>query len=202
MTDLKGKNIIITYSGGEEPFEISLNENVLQFTNMGLTTPKICDGKIVLEKGNDADIVLIVVIIIVVLVICCAAYIFIVMRRTREYKDEGNPTSNPAVATKAAGGGGGLFGGAFFGAPPSADAALATSPALRVCVAGEGEPPLELLLAAVACAASGEVLGVPVQQLREGDLVELDLSGRGVSVGGVRLLALLLPSCSKLVRLK
>ena len=76
---------------------------------MGLTTPKICDGKIVLEKGNDADIVLIVVIIIVVLVICCAAYIFIVMRRTREYKDEGNPTSNPAVATKAGGGGGGAL---------------------------------------------------------------------------------------------
>ena len=57
--------------------------------------------------------------------------------------------------------------------------------------------------AAVACAAaSGEVLRIPVQQLREGDLVELDLSGRGVGVGGVRLLALLLPSCSKLVRLK
>jgi hypothetical protein len=107
--DNTGKNIIITYSGGEEPFEISLNENVLQFTNMGLTTPKICDGKIVLEQGNNADIVLIVVIIIVVLVICCAAYIFIVMRRTREYEDEGNPTSNPAVATKAGGGGGGAL---------------------------------------------------------------------------------------------
>ena len=95
--------------------------------------------------------------------------------------------------------------GAAFGGlddPPPADAVLTTSPELRVCVAGEGEPPLELLLAAVACAASGEVLRVPVQQLREGDLVELDLSRRGVGVGGVRLLAFLLPSCSKLVRLK
>ena len=60
----------------------------------------------------------------------------------------------------------------------------------------------QLLLAAVACAASGEVLSVPVQQLREGDLVELHLSKRDIRVGGERLLALLLPSCSKLVRLK
>ena len=90
--------------------------------------------------------------------------------------------------------------------PPPADAVLATSPALHVCVAGEGEPPLELLLAAVACAASGEVLRIPVQQLREGRRSRLvksaNLSGRRVGVGGVRLLALLLPSCRKLVSLK
>jgi hypothetical protein len=67
---------------------------------------------------------------------------------------------------------------------------------------GEGEPPIELLLVAVACAVSGEVLRVPVQQLREGNLVELDLSMQHVGVGGVWLLALLLPMCSKLVRLK
>ena len=73
--------------------------------------------------------------------------------------------------------------------------------ALRTCTQGEGEPPLELLLVAVACAASGAVLRVPVQQLREGDLVELDLSDRGIDVGGGRLLALLLPAI-KLVRLK
>jgi len=72
------------------------------------------------------------------------------------------------------------------------------NPALRGCVAGEGEPPLELLLAAVACAASGEVLCIPVQQLREGDLVELDLSRRRISVDGVRLLVLLLESNSTL----
>ena len=75
------------------------------------------------------------------------------------------------------------------------------STALRTCTQGEGEPPLDLLLAAIVCAASGAVLRVPVQQLREGDLVELDLSDRGIDVGGGRLLALLLPAI-KLVRLK
>ena len=88
------------------------------------------------------------------------------------------------------------------GAPPPADAALATSPALRGCVAGEGEPLLELLLAAVACAASGEALRVPVQHLRETDPVELDLSRLKIDVGGARLLALLLPTCNKLARLE
>ena len=44
--------------------------------------------------------------------------------------------------------------------------------ALRSCIhEGEGEPPRELLLAAVACAARGEVLGVPVQQLREDNAI-------------------------------
>jgi len=47
---------------------------------------------------------------------------------------------------------------------------------------------------------TSKVLWIPVQQLREDDLVELDLSNNGVSVGGGRLLVLLLPSCSKLVR--
>ena len=36
---------------------------------------------------------------------------------------------------------------------------------LRSCITGEGEPPLELKMAAVACAASGPVWGVPVEQL-------------------------------------
>ena len=75
------------------------------------------------------------------------------------------------------------------------------STALRACTQGEGEPPLELLLAAVVCAASGEVLHVPVQQLRESDLVELNLSGRNIGVCGGRLLGLLLPVCT-LVRLE
>ena len=77
----------------------------------------------------------------------------------------------------------------------------AVSTALRACTQGEGEPPLELLLAAVVCAASGEVLRVPVQQLRESDLVELNLSGRNIGVCGGRLLGLLLPVCT-LVRLE
>jgi len=75
------------------------------------------------------------------------------------------------------------------------------SAALRACIGGEGEPPLELVLAAVVCAGSGEVLGVPVQRLREeGDLVKMDLSRSGIGADGARLLALLLPMC-KLVTL-
>ena len=55
--------------------------------------------------------------------------------------------------------------------------------ALRSCIQGEGEPPHELLLAAVACAASGTVRGVPVQRLREDDaIVSLDLGGRSIGV--------------------
>ena len=56
--------------------------------------------------------------------------------------------------------------------------------ALRSCIQGEGDPPNELLLAAAACAASGTVLGVPVQRLREGDAIGgLDLSGSGMDTG-------------------
>ena len=55
---------------------------------------------------------------------------------------------------------------------------------LRSCIQGEGDPPQELLLAAVACAASGTVRGVPVQRLREGDAIGgLDLSGSGMDTG-------------------
>ena len=38
---------------------------------------------------------------------------------------------------------------------------------LRSCIQGDGQSPNKLLLAAVACAASGTVQGVPVQWLRE-----------------------------------
>ena len=48
---------------------------------------------------------------------------------------------------------------------------------LRSCIQGEGNPPHELLLAAVACAASGTVRGIPVQRLREDEAIdELNLS--------------------------
>ena len=54
---------------------------------------------------------------------------------------------------------------------------------LRGCIQGEGYPPDELLLAAVACAASRKVRGVPVQELREDDAIdELDLYGHGIGV--------------------
>ena len=66
---------------------------------------------------------------------------------------------------------------------------------LRSCIQGEGEPPHELLLAAVACAASGRVHEVPVERLREDDAIdELDLSESGIGVTGATLLAFMLPA--------
>ena len=66
--------------------------------------------------------------------------------------------------------------------------------AVRSCIEGEGEPPHELLLAAVACAAPGLVRGIPVQRLREDDaLEELDLHNSGIGVISAGLLGLMLP---------
>ena len=75
--------------------------------------------------------------------------------------------------------------------------------ALRRCIhEGEGEPPRELLLAAVACAARGTVLGVPVQQLRKDAIVSLNLDCKGFGVIGAELLGLILPAATSLRRLK
>ena len=66
--------------------------------------------------------------------------------------------------------------------------------ALRSCIEGEGEPPRELLLGAVACAASGSVHGIPVQRLREDDAIgSLNLRYSGLGVISAGLLALMLP---------
>ena len=67
---------------------------------------------------------------------------------------------------------------------------------LRSCIAGEGDPPLELLLAAVACAASGEVRSVPVRLLRESYVEELDLHSKYIGPIGMQLLSMLLPHSS------
>ena len=69
--------------------------------------------------------------------------------------------------------------------------------ALRSCIEGEGDPPRELLLAAVACAASETVRGVPVQPLRElGAIGSLDLDEYGLGVLGAELLGLMLPAAT------
>ena len=74
---------------------------------------------------------------------------------------------------------------------------------LRRCIQGKGQPPDELLLAAVACAASGTVRGVPVQRLREDDAIdELDLRCSGIGDTGATLLALMLPAATSLRSLK
>ena len=74
---------------------------------------------------------------------------------------------------------------------------------LRSCIQGEGEPPRELLLAAVACAARGEVLGVPVQKLREDAIGRaLNLEHKKLGVVKLKLLGLVLPAATSLRELR
>ena len=62
---------------------------------------------------------------------------------------------------------------------------------------GEGNPPRELRLAAVACAASGNVRGVPVQWLREADAIgQCNLIRCGIGNISAALLGLMLPAAS------
>ena len=75
--------------------------------------------------------------------------------------------------------------------------------ALRSCIhEGEGEPPHELLLAAVACAAPGTVHGIPVQRLREDDVDRLYVNQDRLGVIGVKLLSLMLPAATSLRELR
>ena len=74
---------------------------------------------------------------------------------------------------------------------------------LRSCIQGEGEPPRELLLAAVACAARGTVRGVPVQQLREDNAIgSLNLDNSGLGVISAKLLGLMLPAATSVHTLR
>ena len=74
---------------------------------------------------------------------------------------------------------------------------------LRSCIQGEGEPPPELLLAAVACAARGTVRGVPVQQLQEDDAIgSLNLNYSGLGVISAELLGLTLPAATSVHTLR
>jgi Ran GTPase-activating protein (RanGAP) involved in mRNA processing and transport len=74
----------------------------------------------------------------------------------------------------------------------------AAKDALISCITGEGEPPLRLTIAAVACAGSGVICGIPVQQLREDSVTELNLSDRGLHVPAAMLVASLIPATSVL----
>ena len=76
--------------------------------------------------------------------------------------------------------------------------------ALRGCIhEGEGEPPHQLRLLAVACAARGTVLGVPVQQLREDNAIgSLNLDNKHFGVIGAELLGLMLPAATSLRELR
>ena len=99
-----------------------------------------------------------------------------------------------------------LFGGSprFGGAspPPPPSLLLGTAQkALDSCISGEGEPPLELLVAAVACAGSGVICGIPVEQMREDAMTELDLCKKGLRGAAVMLVAYLIPAMPALTSL-
>ena len=76
--------------------------------------------------------------------------------------------------------------------------------ALRDCITGDGQPPAELLCAAVACAANqGVVHGVPVRLLREDDGInELDLRGKRLGGQEACLLGFLLSRVKSVWRLE
>jgi hypothetical protein len=74
---------------------------------------------------------------------------------------------------------------------------------LRGCIQGEGEPPHELLLATVACAASGTMRRIPVQRLREDDAIgSLNLDRSGIGIIGAGLLSLMLPAATSVRSLR
>ena len=64
------------------------------------------------------------------------------------------------------------------------------------CVTGEGEPPLALLLGAIACAGSGYIRGIPVEQMRADALTNIDLHDQrlyGIGPEGAILIASFIP---------
>jgi hypothetical protein len=72
--------------------------------------------------------------------------------------------------------------------------------ALHACITGEGEPPVELLLAAVACAGSGEAGGIPVEEMRADSFENLHLVEQGIGGRGAMLIARLVPVMASLTQ--
>jgi hypothetical protein len=77
--------------------------------------------------------------------------------------------------------------------------------ALCSCVTGEGEPPLTLLLGAIACAGSGAMHGIPLEQMRANMLVDLDLDHieqltYQIGPEGAMLVAIVIPIMDALTR--
>ena len=71
-----------------------------------------------------------------------------------------------------------------------------------IWIEGEGKPPLKLLLAAVACAGSGEIRGIPVQMMRDDSVSELNLCEQKIGVQGGMLLAYLVPVMGALTEVR
>ena len=92
---------------------------------------------------------------------------------------------------------------ADLGGQPRTMAAVLQVPALRACITPEeGEVPRELLLATIALAASGTVARVPVHELREGGVAELDLRRNDIRPAGAQLIGMLLPVKASLTKVR
>jgi hypothetical protein len=77
--------------------------------------------------------------------------------------------------------------------------------ALDSCISGDGEAPLKLTIAAVACAGSGVACGIPVQHMREDTMTELDLEldlrRKGLQGPVAMLISFLIPAMGGLTAL-
>ena len=73
--------------------------------------------------------------------------------------------------------------------------------ALDSCISGDGEAPLKLTIAAVACAGSGVVCGIPVQHMREDTMTELDLRNKGLQGPAAMLISSLIPATGGLTKI-
>ena len=93
---------------------------------------------------------------------------------------------------------GGLHGAAS--PPPPSLLRVTAKAALDRCISGDGEAPLRLTIAAVACAGSGVVCGIPVQHMREDTMTELDLRRKGLCGPVAMLLSYLIPAMGGLTR--
>ena len=72
--------------------------------------------------------------------------------------------------------------------------------ALDSCISGDGEAPLKLTIAAVACAGSGVVCSIPVQHMREDTMTELDLRRKRLQGPAAMLISYLIPVMSALTQ--
>jgi hypothetical protein len=82
--------------------------------------------------------------------------------------------------------------------------AITAKAALNSCIPGvTASPPLKLMVAAVACAGSGSgvVRDIPLQQMRESSVTELDLSYKQLEGPAVILVAFLIPAMTVLTSL-
>jgi hypothetical protein len=77
----------------------------------------------------------------------------------------------------------------------------AAKAALDSCISGDGEAPLKLTIAAVACAGEGVVCGIPVQHMREDTMPVMDLCNKELRGHAAMLISYLIPAMGALTML-